>query len=105
MVMSAFAGKMEFLPEFSGIATASSVAKFWKVYRAKGQAAYAKLQAWTLEQARIEARYLRLIRLLMIELNLAYQVALDLVSSPEIPEKTRKSFILRALRRRHQRVA
>lgn len=30
-------GQEGILPEFSGIATASSVAKFWKVYRAKGQ--------------------------------------------------------------------
>jgi hypothetical protein len=86
---------------FRGLCTSASVTEFWCIYTWRGEAAYSKLYAWTLEEARFEARYLRLIRLLMSD-GLGFHVVYKGLSG-QMGEDTRVRMLRRASALRQMR--
>jgi len=93
------------LPQFWGLCTESCVGEFWKLYTSRGERAFAKLYAWDRREAELEARYLRLFRLLMRS-GLGYLVVCALLrSSAEESIQLAQETIRSALRQRHSLLA
>jgi|GEM_PF-5683474 len=106
--MTAVAGHVMFhdgetgttLKGFTGLCTHNSITEFWRIYTSHGEMAYAKLYAWTRGEAEIEARYLRLIRLLMRVRNIGFRSAYEIVVD-EIDPNIRQRMIRSATALRH----
>jgi len=86
---------------FRGVCTSASVTEFWCIYTWRGEAAYSKLYAWTIEEARFEARYLRLIRLLMGDGSTYHDVYKGITG--QLGMETRARMVRRALALRAMR--
>lgn len=86
---------------FRGICTSASVTEFWRIYTWRGEAAYSKLYAWNIEEARFEARYLRIIRLLRSD-GIGFHVVYKGLSG-QLGEETRVRLLRRVSALRHMR--
>lgn len=109
--MTAVAGHVMFhdgetgatLEDFTGLCTHNSITEFWKIYTSRGETAYAKLYAWTRKEAEVEARYMRLIRLLMSAWGIGFRPAFEIVTGASVDANARQRMIRNAMVMRHRK--
>ncbi len=91
------------LENFTGLCTYNSITEFWKTYTSRSERAYVKLYASTREEAEVEARYVRLIRLLMSECCIGFRPALEIVAGATVDANARQRMIRNAMAMRHRK--
>lgn len=67
------------LPGFVGLCTSDSSTEFWRLYTSRGERAFARLYSRNLRDAKIEARYLRVIRRLMSHHDIQFVDAMTIL--------------------------
>lgn len=67
------------LPGFVGLCTSDSSTEFWRLYTSRGERAFALLFSRNLRDAKIEARYFRVIRRLMSHHDIQFADAMTIL--------------------------
>ena len=76
---------------FVGICTEADTKKFWLLGESNGERSFRPLYSQNLSDAKIEARYYRVIRRMMLRYDLSFHGALDMVNQSSIAGAQREA--------------